>query len=115
MHKSPDRKGTKILRITLGLIFALIFIGLVSCQDKEPERAVVFSDYEIHINETGTGQPTVVIEAALGSGLDSYDTLQTAISELTRVLSYDRPARVDIPFSSPNPNLLLMQSKSLLI
>ena len=87
------------------LITALILIGFMCCQGKEPDRMVVFDDYQIHINETGAGKPTVIIEAGLGSGFDAYDTLQTAISRLTRVLSYDRPGLGEST-KSPKPRTL---------
>ncbi len=89
------------MKTTSKLVFAFILLGLISCHNKEPERMVVLQDYQLHINETGQGQPTVVIEAGLGSGLDDYDTLQTAISKLTKVLSYDRPGLGE---SSKSPN-----------
>jgi pimeloyl-ACP methyl ester carboxylesterase len=87
------------------LLCALILFELISCQKIESERMVVFDDYQLHISETGRGQPTVIIEAALGSGLASYDTLQTAISKLTKVLSYDRPG-LGKSSRSPNPRTL---------
>ena len=87
------------------LIFPFILIGLISCHNKKPERIVIFNDYQLHINETGQGQPTVIIEAGLGSGLDFYDTLQTVISKLTKVLSYDRPG-LGSSSKSPNPRTL---------
>jgi pimeloyl-ACP methyl ester carboxylesterase len=87
------------------LLLVLVLPGLASCQDKESDRMVVFDDYQIHINETGVGEPTVIIEAALGSDLTSYNTLQTAISRLTRVLSYDRPG-LGTSSKSPNPRTL---------
>ncbi|MEJ2635097.1 MAG: alpha/beta hydrolase, partial [Calditrichia bacterium] len=87
------------------LLSVLLFSGSVSCQNKEPERMAIFNDYGIHINETGQGRPAVIIEAGLGSGLDDYDTLQTAISKFTRVLSYDRPG-IGKSAKSPNPRTL---------
>ena len=83
------------------LLSIFIFLGFICCHNKEPERMVVFNDYQLHINETGRGQPTVIIETGLGSGLDSYDTLQTEISKVTRVLSYDRSGLGE---SSKSPN-----------
>ena len=93
------------MKITCKLIFLVIFIGLISCQSKDPERMVVFNDFQLHINETGQGQPSVIIEAGLGSGLDSYDNLQTAISQLTKVISYDRPG-LGKSSKSPHPRTL---------
>ena len=93
------------MKTTFKLIVPFIFLGLIFCHNNEPERMVVFDDYQLHIKETGQGQPTVIIEAGLGSGLDSYDTLQTALSKLTKVLSYDRPG-LGTSSKSPNPRTL---------
>jgi len=79
------------MKAKLKLLPIIVLSSCFSCQVKEPERMVIFNDYQLHINETGRGQPAVIIEAGLGSGLDSYDILQTAISQSTNVLSYDRP------------------------
>lgn len=87
-------------------IVIITIAGLVSCSiKKESERMVNFDDYQIHIKEAGQGKPTVLIEAGLGSGLDSYDTLQSAISPLTKVVSYDRPGLGESS-KSPNPRTL---------
>lgn len=40
---------------------------------------------------TGTGSPTVILEAGLGGDLHSWDRVQPALAERTRVCSYDRP------------------------
>jgi pimeloyl-ACP methyl ester carboxylesterase len=40
---------------------------------------------------TGTGSPTVILEAGLGGDLHSWDEVQPALAERTRVCSYDRP------------------------
>lgn len=93
------------MKTTFKLIFLFTIIGLISCHHKESERMVFFNDFQVHIKETGQGQPTVIIEAGLGSGLDFYDTLQTAISKLTTVLSYDRPG-LGKSGKSPNPRTL---------
>lgn len=77
----------------------------MACQVMALERTVSFGDYRIHLNDSGEGQPVVIIEAGLGSGYDAYDTLHTEISKLTRVLSYDRPGMGDSE-RSPKPRTL---------
>ena len=76
--------------------------GLISFTSKSQDRMVDLNEFQIHIKETGKGRPAVIIEAGLGSGYDAYDTLQTAISHITKVLSYDRPGLGE---SSKSPNL----------
>ena len=89
------------MKSLIKFIVLITISGLVSCNSKSQERIVNFEEYQIHIKETGKGKPTVIIEAGLGSGYDAYDTLQTAISPLTKVVSYDRPGLGE---SSESPN-----------
>ena len=93
------------MKAKLQIFFFLAVIGILSCSEKEPDRIVSFEDYDLHIKETGNGQPTVIIEAGLGCGLEYYDTLQTAVSEITRVLTYDRPG-LGKSGKSPKPRTL---------
>ncbi|MHA1213255.1 MAG: alpha/beta fold hydrolase [Candidatus Heimdallarchaeota archaeon] len=89
------------MKSLIKFIVLITIPGLVSCNSKSQERILNFEEYQIHIKETGKGKPTVIIEAGLGSGYDAYDTLQTAISPLTKVVSYDRPGLGE---SSESPN-----------
>jgi len=86
-------------------IVLITITGLVSCNINSQEKIVNFNEYQIHIKETGKGKPTVVIEAGLGSGYDAYDTLQKAVSPLTKIISYDRPG-LGKSSKSPNPRTL---------
>ena len=93
------------MKSLIKFIVLITISGLVSCNSKSQERIVNFDEYQIHIKETGKGKPTVIIEAGLGSGYDAYDTLQTTISPLTKVVSYDRPGLGESS-KSPNPRTL---------
>jgi pimeloyl-ACP methyl ester carboxylesterase len=58
--------------------------------------------FQMHINCTGEGTPTIVLDAgATGSSLD-WNLVQPALSESTRVCSYDR-AGMGWSESSPEP------------
>lgn len=92
------------MRVLSG-IFILFLVGSMACPAATTERTVSFGDYRIRLNDSGEGQPAVIVEAALGSGYDAYDTLQTGISKLTRVLSYDRPG-MGSSERSPKPRTL---------
>ncbi len=83
----------------------IVIVGFISCNTKKAERMVDFGAYQVHIKEAGKGQPTVILEAGLGSGSDDYDTLQTAISKFTKVVLYDRPGLGESS-ESPNPRTL---------
>ena len=89
----------------LKLILLLILSGLYSCNELDSERIVSFDDFDLHIKDNGTDKPVVIIEAGLGVGLMYYDTLQTLVSEFTRVISYDH-AGIGKSTQSPNPRTL---------
>jgi pimeloyl-ACP methyl ester carboxylesterase len=54
----------------------------------------------IHLYCTGTGEPTVVLEAGLGDDWLQWRKVQPALSQLTRVCSYDRAG---YGWSAPKP------------
>lgn len=86
-------------------IYFIVIVGLISCNTKKAERMVDFGEYQVHLKEAGKGQPIIILEAGLGSGLDDYDTLQSAISKFTKVVLYDRPGLGESS-ESPNPRTL---------
>jgi pimeloyl-ACP methyl ester carboxylesterase len=63
-------------------------------QHTMPGRLVDVSDHRLHIFCTGSGSPTVVLEAALGEPSSMMrGWIQPAVSKDTRVCSYDRAGR----------------------
>jgi pimeloyl-ACP methyl ester carboxylesterase len=55
-----------------------------------PGQLVDVGGYRLHINCTGTGSPTVVIEAGLGDWSTSWGFVQSEVAKTTRVCTYDR-------------------------
>jgi pimeloyl-ACP methyl ester carboxylesterase len=55
-----------------------------------PGQLVDVGGYRLHINCTGTGSPTVVIEAGLGDWSTGWDVVQQGVATATRVCTYDR-------------------------
>jgi pimeloyl-ACP methyl ester carboxylesterase len=55
-----------------------------------PGQLVDVGGYRMHINCTGTGSPTVVLDAGAGGSSLDWNLVQPALSETTRVCSYDR-------------------------
>ena len=55
-----------------------------------PGQLVDVGGYRLHINCTGSGSPTVVIEAGLGDWSTGWDFVQQGVSKTTRVCTYDR-------------------------
>jgi len=61
----------------------VVTLTLASCSDiKDSEKF----NYKI----LGDGKPTIVIDLAMGETLLSWDTLQTRLSQLSTVVTYDR-------------------------
>ena len=59
--------------------------------DAAAPTLVDIGDRSLQLRCTGTGSPTVILEAGLGGDLHSWDRVQPAVAERTRVCSYDRP------------------------
>ncbi len=65
-------------------------------------QMVDVGSYRLHINCTGTGSPTVVIEAGLGDWSLPWNAVQEAVAKTTRVCTYDR-AGMGYSEASPLP------------
>lgn len=82
-----------VLIIGLALIGA-IYESMAEAADAKayppPGELVDVGGYHLHINCTGTGGPTVVIEAGLGDWSTGWDVVQQGVAKETRVCTYDR-------------------------
>jgi len=67
-----------------------------------PGELVDVGGYRLHINCSGTGSPTVMIEAGLGDWSTSWGFVQSEVAKTTRVCTYDR-AGVGWSESGPLP------------
>jgi len=55
-----------------------------------PGQLVDVGGYRLHINCTGTGSPTVVIDAGQGDWSTSWGLVQQEVAKTTRICTYDR-------------------------
>ena len=55
-----------------------------------PGQLIDVGGFRLHLNCSGSGSPTVVMDAALGGSSISWSLIQPEVSELTRTCSYDR-------------------------
>lgn len=55
-----------------------------------PGQMVDVGGFRMHLNCTGTGSPTVIIEAGLGAWSLEWSAIQAEIAKTTRVCTYDR-------------------------
>jgi pimeloyl-ACP methyl ester carboxylesterase len=56
-----------------------------------PGRLIEVDGYRLHLNCTGTGTPTVILEGGAGGGSLNWTWIQREVAATTRVCSYDRP------------------------
>ena len=101
------RRGRRVLRgigrtlaALVGLIVVLGLVGAVYESAAEaadlrayppPGQMVDVGGYRLHINCTGTGSPTVVIDAGWGDWSASWSSwVQPEVAKTTRVCTYDR-------------------------
>src|SRR6185437_3838481 len=77
-----------------GLLYGLSFQAIASAVDAAhypaPGKLVDIGGYKLHINCTGTGSPTVILDAGLGGTSLDWSKVQPAVAHFTRVCSYDR-------------------------
>jgi pimeloyl-ACP methyl ester carboxylesterase len=98
-HLSIVERAVRIAAIGLG--FCVLFIGgpslwnLVAEQQWSHQHPAPGDFYSVegkrmHIDCTGTGSPTVVMESAASARWTQWRKVQPALSQVTRVCSYDR-------------------------
>ena len=61
---------------------------------------VQVNGHKMHINCTGSGSPTIILDAQLGNDSTTWGEIQSVLSKTTRVCSYDRAG---FGWSDPQP------------
>ena len=96
------RQGQRLLTMAgrkFGLLLGFMVIGYIYESIAEaadakayppPGQLVDVGGFRLHINCTGTGSPTVVIEAGLGDWSTGWGFVQPEVAKTTRVCTYDR-------------------------
>ena len=102
--KNQRRRGYRFL-ITRGLLaLAMLLLALPilgfgyetiagavdAWRFPPPGKLVLVNGHQMHINCSGAGDPTVVMDAGLGGWSLDWSTVQPDIATFTRVCSYDR-------------------------
>ncbi len=93
------------LALLLGLtVVGFIYEPIAEAADAKanppPGQLVDVGGYRLHINCTGTGSPTVVIESGWGDMSPSWGWVQPEVAKSTRVCTYDRAG---MGWSEPSP------------
>lgn len=102
-QNTPKRRGRGCLLWFGGFVVVVLGLMLVGAlyersaeaADKQayppPGRLIDVGGYRLHINCTGAGSPTVIIEAGLGDWSASWSSwVQPEVAKTTRVCTYDR-------------------------
>ena len=100
---SPSKRQSRGCLLWLGriavLIIGLTLVGaiyesLAEAADARtyppPGQLVDIGGYRLHINCTGSGSPTVVIDAGWGDWSTTWGFVQPEVAKTTRVCTYDR-------------------------
>src|SRR5512133_383885 len=100
---TPKRRGRGCLLWLSGILAVVLVLALVGyiyepiaeAADAKayppPGQLVDVGGYRLHINCTGSGSPTVVIDAGLGDWSTSWGGIvQPEVAKTTRVCTYDR-------------------------
>ncbi len=98
-------RSAAIARVTTGAILVLC-CGVAAAQETAPSvipapgRLVDAGGHLLHLNCTGSGTPTVILEGAAGEFSLAWALVQPKVSAFTRVCSYDRAGYA---WSDPGP------------
>jgi pimeloyl-ACP methyl ester carboxylesterase len=76
--------------LLLGLSYQAIASALDTSRYPLPGKLVDIGGYRLHLNCTGTGSPTVLLDAGLGGTSLDWSLVQPGVARFTRVCSYDR-------------------------
>lgn len=99
-HRSLRRRVAILGALVAGLLALLLVAGFIYQKtatrlDKRkypmPGRLVEVDGHQMHLDCTGSGAPTVVLDAGLGDSSVTWALVQLEIAAFTRVCSYDRP------------------------
>lgn len=76
--------------IPAGAIYESVAESIDARAYPPPGKLVDVDGYRLHLNCTGEGNPTVVIEAGWGDSSSSWGWVQPEVAKTTRVCTYDR-------------------------
>lgn len=81
-----------IVGLLLILSMGLVYQFISTKQDTSKPLGKVFNvnEYQIHLYCTGSGSPTVILEASEGGLVSSWGWIQPEVTKHTRVCSYER-------------------------
>jgi pimeloyl-ACP methyl ester carboxylesterase len=98
--------GGAVVVILVLIVAGTIYESAAEAADLQayppPGQMVDVGGYRLHIKCTGTGSPTVVVEAGFGDTSASWGWVQPEVAKTTRICTYDR-AGMGWSEASPRP------------
>ena len=82
--------GFLVVLLLAGVAYQSVAGRLNLSEYPRPGRLIDVGGHRLHLHCTGSGSPTVVLEAGGGNGMLSWRKVQPEVSHWTRVCSYDR-------------------------
>jgi len=79
------------MRLLSMMMMALALALVGGCASVKPTGQVAVGDRPIAHALAGKGTPTIVLEAGLGNGMDSWAEIYTQASAISTTVAYDRP------------------------
>src|SRR5690348_9377216 len=98
-HKGKGQRIVQIMLVALGIVMLLgivsqLYRAIAEGSDNSkylaPGKLVDIGGYKLHINCTGEGSPTVVLDSGVGEFDLAWTKVQPEIAKTNRVCSYDR-------------------------
>jgi pimeloyl-ACP methyl ester carboxylesterase len=98
--------GASLVSLVVLILVGYIYEPIAEAADAKayppPGQMVDVGGYRLHINCTGEGSPTVVIESGWGDSSAAWGWVQPEVAKTTRVCTYDR-AGMGWSEASPQP------------
>lgn len=85
---------------TIFLSFSCFVFANAASEPKPLGRLVDLGGHRLHVNCTGRGMPTVIVENGLGDFSFDWALVQSGVSRMTRICTYDRAGYA---WSDPGP------------
>src|SRR5690349_13639774 len=79
-----------VVALAFGTAYQAIAGDIDETRYRPPGRLIDIGGRHMHLDCTGHGSPTVVLEAGLGWGAGTWRQVQPKVAEMTQVCSYDR-------------------------
>ena len=88
---NPTPRACKPLRHICLIILSACSVFAATTSDPKPlGKLVDLAGHRLHVNCTGKGSPTVVVENGLGDFSLDWTLVQARVSGFTRICTYDR-------------------------